>query len=133
MQGQAFEPIPEDLDVIGRKIVHCAYAVHKALGPGLLERIYEVCFCQELTQIGLAFKRQVDIPITYGGIRFEEGVRLDVMVEDAVVCELKAVDQVNPVWEAQVLSHMKLTGKRLGYLINFNVINIGKGIRRFVR
>jgi GxxExxY protein len=75
----------------------------------------------------------VDIPIVYDNLRFEEGLRLDVFVENEVICELKAVDAVNPIWEAQILSHLKLTNKRLGYLINFNVANIGQGIRRFVR
>lgn len=76
--------------------------------------------------------RQVDIPIIYDGITFQEGLRLDVLVEDKIICEIKAVDLINPVWEAQVLSHMNLTNKRLGYLINFNVVNIGHGTKRFV-
>jgi len=80
----------------------------------------------------LNYKRQLDIPVVYDGLIFEEGLRLDVLVEDEIICELKAVDIVNPVCEAQVLSHLKLTDKRLGYLINFNVVNIGNGIRRFV-
>ena len=107
--------------------------VHKALGPGLLEKIYEICFCDDLRKMGLSVLRQIDIPIIYDGITFEEGLRLDVFVEDKVICEIKAVDELNPVWEAQILSHLKLTNKRLGYLINFNVVNIGQGIRRFVR
>lgn len=74
----------------------------------------------------------MDIPIVYDNLEFNEGLRLDVLVEDKVICELKALENVNPVWEAQILSHLKLTNKRLGYLINFNVINIGKGIKRFV-
>ncbi|MBN1339343.1 MAG: GxxExxY protein [Bacteroidales bacterium] len=126
-------PVPAELDDIGKKIVHAAYLVHKALGPGLLEKVYEICFCHELQKMGLTVKRQVDIPIIYDGIAFDEGLRLDVLVENKVICEIKAVDLVNPVWEAQVLSHLKLTGKRLGYLINFNVINIGRGIKRFAK
>lgn len=102
------------------------------MGPGLLERVYEIYFCHELNKRGLAYRRQIDIPIVYDGLVFDEGLRLDVLVADEIICELKAVDIINPVWEAQVLSHLKLTDKRLGYLINFNVINIGKGIRRFV-
>lgn len=128
-----YEPIPEELDEIGRKIVDAAYIVHKMLGPGLLEKVYEVCFCHEIAKRGLNYQRQVNIPIVYDGITFEEGLRLDVIVEKSVICELKAIEIVNPVWEAQILSHLKLTGKRLGYLINFNVANIGKGIRRFVK
>ena len=125
-------PISDELEDIGKKIVDAAYTVHKNLGPGLLEKVYEICFCHELSKRGLSYSRQVDIPIVYDGLTFEEGLRLDVLVEDKVICELKAVDLVNPVWEAQVLSHIKLTNKRLGYLINFDVVNIGHGIKRFV-
>lgn len=78
-------------------------------------------------------KRQLDIPIVFDGITFSEGLKLDVLVDDLVICELKAIDVVHPVWEAQLLSHLKLTGKRLGYLINFNVPYIKKGIKRFVK
>ena len=127
-----FAPLSEEEENIARKIVDAAYAVHKALGPGLLERIYEVCFCHELSKRGLAYERQVDVPIAYDGMEFDEGLRLDVLVENLVICELKAVDQMNPVWEAQLLSHLKLTGKRLGFLINFNVALIKDGIKRRV-
>ncbi len=105
---------------IARKIVDAAYAVHKTLGPGLLEKVYEVCFCHELSKRGLKYQRQVDIPIIYDGITFNEGLRSNVLMEEIIICELKAVDELNPVWEAQLLSHLKLTGKRLGFLINFN-------------
>ena len=117
---------------VAREIVDSAYAVHKGLGPGLLERIYEVCFCHEIAKRSLSYERQVDIPIIYDGIKFNEGLRLDVLVENLVVCEIKAVDEINPVWEAQILSHLKLTGKRLGFLINFNVPLIKKGIKRYI-
>lgn len=127
-----FEIIPPELDAIGKKIVDAAFSVHKELGPGLLEKVYEVCFCHEIAKRGLQYVRQKDIPIQYDGFVFNEGLRLDVLIEDQVICELKAIDIINPIWEAQVLSHLKLSGNRLGYLINFNVINIGQGIRRFV-
>jgi len=127
-----FEPLDRETERIATIIVDCAYKVHSKLGPGLLEKVYEVCFCYELSKHGLFYKRQLDIPIVYDGLEFKEGLRLDVLVEESVICELKAMDNINPVWEAQVLSHMKLTGKRLGYLINFNVVNIGSGIKRFV-
>lgn len=117
---------------VGKKIVDAAFAVHKELGPGLLEKVYEVCFCHELGKRELVFKRQLEIPIIYDGRMLEEGLRLDVHFEDLVICELKAVDEINPVWQAQILSHLKLTGKRLGYLINFNVPLIKNGIRRFI-
>ena len=126
-----FNPIPEELDALGKLIVDAAYTVHKNLGLGLLGKVYEICFCHELTKRGLTFQRQIDIPVVYDGLVFDEGLRLDVLVENEIICELKAIEIVNPVWEAQVLSHLRLTNRRLGYLINFNVVNIGEGIRRF--
>ena len=130
--NKVYEPLTENENRIGRLIVEAAFEVHKYLGPGLLEKVYEVCFAHELQKRGLNVKRQIDIPIQYDGIIFQEGLRLDVLVEDLVICELKAVEQVNPVWVAQVLSHLKLTGKRLGYLINFDVPLIKDGIRRII-
>lgn len=127
-----FPPISNELEQIGKSVVDSALTVHKNLGPGLLEKVYEICFCHELDKRGLECKRQIDIPIVYDGLSFKEGLRLDVLVEDKVICELKAIETVNPVWEAQVLSHLKLLNKRLGFLINFNVVNIGSGIKRFV-
>ncbi len=124
--------LPEYIEEIARKIVDAAFAVHKALGPGLLERVYEACFCHELAKRGLRYLRQVDIPIVYNGILFNEGLRLDVLVEDVIICELKAVDEMNPVWEAQLLSHLKLSGKKPGFLINFNVPRIKDGIKRII-
>jgi GxxExxY protein len=117
---------------IGTAVVHAAFTIHKELGPGLLERIYEVCIEHELKKAGYKVKRQVNIPISYDGIWFDEGLRLDLLIEDRVIVELKAVDVVNPVWEAQIISHLKLSKLSLGYLINFNVPLIKKGIRRFV-
>jgi GxxExxY protein len=131
-QKENFNPVPEHIEKIGKLIVDSAYAVHINLGPGLLEKVYEVCFCYELKKRGLKYQRQVDIPIVYDNLKFDEGLRLDVIVEDCIICELKALETVNPVWEAQILSHLKLTGKRLGFLINFNVVKIKDGIRRFV-
>ena len=113
-------------------IVNAAFNVHKELGPGLLERVYEVCFCHELETAGLNYLRQVNVPIIYQNLIFDEGLRLDVLVEDSIICELKAVDLVNPVWEAQIISHLKLSKKRIGFLINFNVPLKKQGIRRFI-
>lgn len=129
---KSYDPIPQETEAIGKIIVEAAYIVHSNLGPGLLEKVYEICFCHELGKRGLAYKRQLDIPVEYDGLIFREGLRLDVLVEDLVICELKAMDQVNPVWEAQILSHLRLTSKRLGYLVNFNVPRMKQGIRRFV-
>ncbi|MBU0487508.1 MAG: GxxExxY protein [Bacteroidetes bacterium] len=127
-----YEPLSAEEERVGKLIVNAAYTVHKTLGPGLLEKVYEVCFCHVLSKDGCIVKRQVDIPIAFDGIVFNEGLRLDVMVNDLAICELKALETVNPVWEAQILSHLKLTGKRLGYLINFNVPLIKNGIKRII-
>jgi GxxExxY protein len=127
-----YKEISQEEDRIGKEIVNVAFHVHKQLGPGLLEKVYEVCFCFVLSQKGFEIKRQLDIPIVFEGLVFEEGLRLDVLANDLVICELKALENVNPVWEAQLLSHLKLTNKRLGYLINFNVPLIKNGIRRMV-
>ena len=117
---------------IGKALVNASYLIHKALGPGLLEKVYEVCLAHELRKVGFEVKRQIDIPIKYDGITFEEGLRLDILINDLVIAEIKSVEQVNPVWEAQIISHLKLTQKRLGYLINFNVPVIKNGIKRYI-
>jgi GxxExxY protein len=126
------QPLSQNEEMIGKCVVDAALTVHRALGPGLLEHIYETCFCHELKKRGLAFQRQVAVPIIYDGIRFEEGLRLDVLIEDLVICELKAVETMNPVFAAQLLSQLKLTGKRLGYLINFNTRLVRQGIQRVI-
>lgn len=112
--------------------VHAAFKVHKELGPGLLERVYEVCLEHEIGKLGLEVQRQVDIPIVFDNIVFDEGLRLDLLVEDYIIIEVKAVELVNPVWSAQIISHLKLTDKDLGFLINFNVPLIKSGIKRFI-
>jgi GxxExxY protein len=127
-----YAPISDEEERIAKDIVASAYAVHSALGPGLLENVYEVCFCHELTKQGLSFRRQVVVPIVYDGITFDEGLRLDVLVEELVICELKAVQTMHPVFLAQLLTQLKLTEKRLGFLINFNVPLIKQGIKRVI-
>ena len=117
---------------IGKALVNAAYMIHKKLGPGLHEKVYEVCLAHELRKVGFEVKRQVDIPIRYDGLIFEEGLRLAIPINDLVIAEIKSVKQVNPVWEAQIISHLKFTQKRLVYLINFNVPLIKNGIRRFI-
>jgi GxxExxY protein len=119
-------------ELIASQITDAAYSVHKNLGPGLLEKIYETCFCHELSKRNLLYQRQINIPIKYDGIVFDEGLRLDILVENSVICELKATEQHNPLWEAQLLSYLRLTGKRLGFLINFNIPLIKQGIKRII-
>lgn len=116
-----FEKLTALEELVGKTIVGCTIKIHCYLGPGLLEKVYEVCLAHELRKAGFAVRRQVDIPIKYDGITFDEGLRLDLLIEEKVIVEVKAVDTVNPVWQAQILSHLKLTGHRLGYLVNFNV------------
>jgi len=106
-------PLTEQEERIGKIIVNAAFKVHKELGPGLLEKIYEIALAHELQKAGLVVRRQVEIPIVYDGIVFDEGLRLDLLVEDLVIVETKAIEQVNSVWVAQVLSHFKLTNKNL--------------------
>ena len=130
---KVYAPLTAEEERIGKIIVDAAIAVHRFLGPGLLESVYEVCFCHELAKRGLALRRQVMVPILYDGITFEKGLRLDVLVKDRVICELKAVAVMNSAYEAQLLSQLKLTGNRLGYLINFNVPLIKNGIKRVNR
>lgn len=127
-----YREIDSELNTIGKHIVNSAYKVHKKLGPSLLEKVYEVCFAHELRKVGLLVERQISMSIVYDNIEFDEALRLDVLVDKKVIVELKALDQVNPVWEAQVLSHLRLANLRLGYLINFNVPLIKMGIKRFV-
>ncbi len=118
---------------IAKTIVQAAFTVHKTLGPGLLERVYEPCFCHELQKHGLTFQQQLKIPIVYDNLSFPDAFRIDVLVEDLVLCELKAVDNDHPVFLAQLLTYLKLTNKQLGFIINFNVPLIKDGIQRVVR
>ena len=127
-----FEKTTETEEMIATGIVDAAYQVHKKLGPGLLEKIYEVCFCHELQKRGFSCERQVNLPFEYDGITFDEGLRLDILVENLIICELKAVESMNSLWEAQLLSYLRLTGKRIGFLINFNVPLAKSGIKRII-
>jgi len=124
------DPIPDSIDQIAKIIVDAAFRVHTALGPGLLESVYEQCLCHELRKRKVHFQSQVNLPIAYDDIRIDSGLRLDLLVDDQVVVELKAVERLLPLFEAQLLTYLKLSGKRLGLLINFNVPVIRNGIRR---
>jgi GxxExxY protein len=128
-----FEPLSDRQEEIGKAIVQASFDVHDELGPGLLEKIYEACVAHELRKTGFSVQRQVDIPIEYDGIEFSEGLRIDLLVEGLVIVEIKSVETVNPIWQSKILSQMKLTEIRLGYLINFNVTKIQQGIKRFIR
>lgn len=128
----AYFNLSEHEEFLGKEIVDCAFRVHKKLGSGLLEKVYEACLCYELEKKGIKYQRQVSLPIFYDDKIFDEGLVIDVLVDDLVICELKAVDKVNDIWQAQIISHLKLSGLRLGYLINFNVPLLKDGIKRYV-
>ncbi|MGA7081304.1 MAG: GxxExxY protein [Terriglobales bacterium] len=109
------------------KVIGAAIEVHRALGPGLLESAYEECLCREFNLRNLAFQRQVPLPVEYKGVKLDCGYRLDLVVQDAVILELKCVEHVLPVHEAQLLTYLKLTGKHVGIIINFNVATLARG------
>jgi GxxExxY protein len=122
--------VPAALDDIGRDIVDAAYKVHVALGPGLLESVYQQCLTYELERRGRLVSREVPVPLIYDEVRLESGLRLDMIVDESIIIELKAVERLLPLHEAQLLTYLKLARKRLGFLINFNVPRIKEGIRR---
>ncbi|MEW6607173.1 MAG: GxxExxY protein [bacterium] len=117
---------------IGKIIVDIAIGVHKKLGPGLLETVYEVVLAYELKKRGLSVERQISIPIEYEGIKFDEGFRVDILVENKVIIELKSVESVNKSHKKQVLTYLRLTGKKLGYLLNFGEDLMKDGISRII-
>ena len=117
---------------LSKDVLGAAIEVHKILGPGLLESVYEECLSYELTQRGYKIERQKPIPVVYKEIKLECGYRIDILVEDKIVLELKSVDCFNPVHEAQILTYMKFAQKKIGLLINFNVTLLKNGIKRYV-
>lgn len=124
-------PVAGD-DPLTRKIIGAAITVHKKLGPGLLESAYETCLCIEIRKSGLTFARQVEIPILYDGEPISCTFRVDLLIEDSVIVELKAVEHVSPVHHAQLLTYMKLARKRIGLLLNFNAPYLRDGIKRLI-
>ncbi len=122
--------IAERLNQISGEIVDAAVAIHRELGPGLLESVYEVILSHELMHRGLEVRRQVPIPIQYRGIRFDEGYRLDLLVEDTVIVEIKSVEDISAVHHKQLLTYLRLTKKPLGLLLNFNTNLMKDGISR---
>lgn len=125
-----FEPIAAETERIASIVLDAAFKVHRALGPGLLESVYELCLCHELAKQNVPFERQLALPVLYEGLSIDAGFRLDLLVADFVVVELKAVEKLTPLFEAQLLTYLKLSGKRLGLLINFNTPLLKDGIKR---
>ncbi len=124
--------LPAKTELAATQVVDAAFKVHSSLGPGLLESVYETCLVHELKCRGLPTQRQLTIPVTYDDLRLDAGLRLDLLVDDCVVVELKAVENMLPVFDAQILTYLKLSGHRLGLLINFNVPLIKDGIKRLI-
>ena len=121
-----------EINKITQNIIGCAIEVHKSLGPGLLESAYEECLAFELNKAGLSIKRQLPTPVVYKDVKLDCGYRIDILVENTVVIELKVVDEFNPVHQAQMLTYMKFSKMKVGLLINFNVTVLKNGIRRFI-
>lgn len=136
--GSPFEdgaraPISAEIEEIGAAVVDAGIKVHKALGPGLLESAYEQCLAYELSERGLSVRRQIPLSITYGRLRIDAAYRIDMLVGDAVIVEVKAVDASLPVHQAQLVTYLKLSGHRLGFLMNFNVPLFKQGLKRIAR
>jgi GxxExxY protein len=131
-KAKVFATIPPEVEQVGKAVLDAAYRVHSALGPGLLESVYETCHAYEIRESGLLVETQVAVPVIYKNIQLEDGLRLDLLVEKCVIVEIKAVETMNPVYEAQLLTYLRLTGVRLGFLINFTVPHLKDGIKRMV-
>lgn len=124
--------MPESTEQVGRDVIGAAIAVHRVLGPGLLESAYETCLAHELERRGASVIRQMALPVVYEGVKPVAGYRVDLMVDGVVVVEVKSVDALAPVHEAQLLTYLRLSRRRLGYLINFNVVLLKQGVKRMI-
>lgn len=134
-QGKApalFAPVPSEVERVGKAVLDAAYKVHSKLGPGLLESVYETCIAYEIRESGLTVQTQTVLPIAYEKLKIDTGLKLDILAENCVIVELKAVDVMHPVYKSQLLTYLKLSGLRLGFLINFNVPRLKNGITRMV-
>lgn len=129
---RVFAPVPPHVERIGKAVLDASFKIHTALGPGLLESVYETCTAFETRESGLQVATQVALPVTYRDIKMDAGLRLDMLVEDCVIVEFKSVDTMIPIYDAQLITYLKLTGIRLGFLINFNVVHLKDGIKRIV-
>ena len=121
-----------ELNAITYRIIGCVYEVHSQLGPGLLESAYETCLQHELMKAGLTTERQKALPVVYDGLKLDAGYRIDLLVENLVILEIKSVEAILPIHKAQVLTYLKLSGMKLGLLLNFNVRDMKKGINRLI-
>lgn len=131
-ENRVYDVLPQAIEKAAKDVLDAAFKVHTALGPGLLESVYEACLAYELHQRGIQVETQVVLPVVYEGLRLETGLRLDMLVEKCLIVEIKAVDNINPIHAAQLLTYLKLADKRLGLLINFNTVHLKYGIKRIV-
>jgi GxxExxY protein len=127
-----YAPISPEVERVGKVVLDAAFKVHTVLGPGLLESVYETALAHVIRKGGLLVETQVVLPIMFEGVQLESGLRIDMRVEKCVIAEIKSVETMNPVFEAQLLTYLRLSGIRLGYLINFNVTHLKEGIKRMV-
>ena len=127
-----YKSLTERENWLARQLVDISICIHRTLGPGLLESIYEKCFCYELSKRNIPFERQKAVLLQYDKLIIEEGLRIDILVDKLVVVELKSQEYYHPVWEAQLLSYLKLSNNRLGFIMNFNVPLMKEGIKRMV-
>ena len=128
--GESTDP---ETERIAKVVVDGTYTVHRKLGPGLLESVYSICLAHDLRKRGLNVEREVKLPIVYDGVRLEAALRLDMVVESRIIIEAKAVESLIPIFDAQLMTYLKLTGYQLGFLVNFNVVLIKDGLRRVIR
>jgi len=127
-----FEPLPPEVEKVATAVVDSTYKIHKALGPGLIESVYERCLIHELRKRRFEVLDQLDLPISYDDIVIDSGLRPDLLIADVLIVEVKAVERMHPVYQAQLMTYLKLMKKRLGLLINFNVPVISQGIKRVI-
>jgi GxxExxY protein len=129
---QEHAPIAESVERVGRAVLDASFRVHSALGPGLLETVYEHCLAEELRQGGLHVDQQVPVPVVYGSVQLQVGYRIDLLVAGTVIVEVKSIDGLLPVQVSQVLTYLRFSERRLGYLVNFNTVRLKDGVRRVV-
>ena len=129
---KVFQPVPVEVERVGKVVLDAAYAVHTELGPGLLESLYQVAMKHVIESSGLPVETELKLPILFRGVKLESGLRLDLLVDKCVIAELKSVEKMNPVYKAQLLTYLRLSEVRLGYLINFYVPRLKNGIKRMV-
>jgi len=127
-----YSPIPAETERVGKLVLDAAYKVHNVLGPGLLESVYQIAVKHVLEAGGTSVETEVKLPIMFEGVKLESALRIDVLVEKCVIVELKSVEKMNPVYEAQLITYLRLSKVRLGFLVNFNVPHLKDGIKRIV-